>query len=125
MKFLKFSLGEDMYGIDIDNVNEITKMSEITRVPNSSPEVEGVMDLRGNTTSILNPKKLFDIESNGNENRIIILDSKDTGWIVDEVYNVLDIDTENIDKAVTKKDSGVQGIIKKNGEFIVLVEPYI
>jgi len=38
---------------------------------------------------------------------------------------VLDIDTENIDKAVTKKDSGVQGIIKKNGEFIVLVEPYI
>lgn len=126
---LEFGLGTETYCVNIDEIDEIVDAGELTEIPNSPQAVEGVMDLRGRTTSIINPKKLFDIDETGARNRIIVFDSNSTenneniGWVVDEVYKVSDVDPESVDQAVTANDESVIGIIKADEEFVVWVEP--
>ena len=58
---LEFALGDETYCVSIDYVTEIVDVGELTTVPNAPRHVEGVMDLRGRTTSIVDPKTVFDI----------------------------------------------------------------
>ncbi|MEF8826736.1 MAG: chemotaxis protein CheW, partial [Halapricum sp.] len=92
---LEFQLGEETYCVSIDYVTEIVDVGELTSVPNAPPHVEGVMDLRGRTTSIINPKVVFDIADGSEAARIIVFDPEiadddqgAVGWLVDEVYQV-------------------------------------
>lgn len=128
---MEFKLGDETYCVDIDTIDEIVDASDLTPIPNSAPHVEGVMDLRGRTTTIINPNTVFNNSEDGNKNRIIVLDSESTdndstlGWIVDEVYQVQDVSPEMVDEAATAGDEHVIGIIKTNDGFVVWVSPKI
>ncbi|MFC7194669.1 chemotaxis protein CheW [Halosimplex aquaticum] len=60
-RVLEFALGDEQYCLDIEYVEEIVKRETVTRVPNTADCVEGVVDLRGQITTILDPKVLLDI----------------------------------------------------------------
>lgn len=57
---LEFTLGEEQYCVTIEAVNEIVKAAEVTPMPDTPPAVIGMMDLRGKTTTIVNPKPVFE-----------------------------------------------------------------
>lgn len=127
---LEFKLGAETYCVSIDYVTEIVDVGELTTVPNSPPHVEGVMDLRGRTTSIINPKTVFGIDGSGEEQRIIVFDPEITdsqgaaGWLVDEVYQVSQVDPANVDTPPSDKDSdSIEGIVKRDGGFIIWANP--
>lgn len=125
---LEFKLGSETYCVDIDYVAEIVDVGELTVVPNSPPQVEGVMDLRGETTSIVNPKTVFDIDERGERKRIIVFDSKSldegaTGWIVDEVYQVVKVTDDDVDTTPITDDDSVRGIVKRDDEFVIWTDP--
>jgi len=128
---LEFGLGDETYCLDIDVIDEIVDAGQLTRIPNSPPHVEGVMDLRGRTTSIINPKTVFDIDHDGERNRIIVFDPDSIGdqgtigWIVDEVYQVTNITAEDVDETTTTNDENVHGIVKGDDKFVVWVDPDI
>jgi len=128
---LEFKLGDGTYCVDIDSIDEIVDAGELTPIPNSKPHVEGVMDLRGRTTTIINPNTVFNNGEDGQQNRIIVLDSDHTasdstvGWIVDEVYQVRDVPPEMVDKTATASDEHVIGIVKTDDGFVVWVSPEI
>jgi len=128
---LEFGLGDETYCLDIDVIDEIVDAGQLTRIPNSPPQVEGVMDLRGRTTSIINPKTVFDIEQGGERNRIIVFDPDSIGdqgtigWIVDEVFQVTDITSDDVDETTTANDENVHGIVKGEERFVVWVDPDI
>ena len=128
---LEFGLGEETYCLNIDVIDEIVDAGQLTRIPNSPPHVEGVMDLRGRTTSIINPKTVFNIDEDGERNRIIVFDPDaigdqgTIGWIVDEVYQVTDITPEDVDETTTANDENVNGIVKGEDKFVVWVDPDI
>lgn len=124
---LEFSLGEETYCVSIEYVTEIVDMGELTPIPNSPPHVEGVIDLRGNTTSIVDPKVGLGIEGELGD-RIVIFDSaifddeRSIGWAVDSVEEVSDIDAESVDDAPIDGDH-IQGLIKRESEFVVWIDP--
>ncbi len=128
---LEFGLGDETYCLDIDVIDEIVDAGQLTRIPNSPPHVEGVMDLRGRTTSIINPKTVFSIDTEGERNRIIVFDPDaigdqgTIGWIVDEVYQVSDITPDDVDETTTANDENVNGIVKGDDKFVVWVDPDI
>ncbi len=128
---LEFGLGDETYCLDIGVIDEIVDAGELTRIPNSPPHVEGVMDLRGRTTSIINPKTVFDIENGGERNRIIVFDPNAVGeqgtigWVVDEVFQVTDVTPDAVDETTTANDENVRGIVKGEDRFIVWVDPNI
>ncbi len=124
---LEFRLGEETYCVSIDYVTEIVDMGELTPIPNSPPHVEGVIDLRGNTTSIVDPKVGLGLDGALGD-RIIIFDSglfedeRSVGWAVDSVEEVSDIDDESVDDSPVDGDH-IRGLIKRESEFVLWIDP--
>lgn len=92
-QLVTFKLEREEYAIKINYVEEITRMTEVTRIPRAPYFIDGIVNLRGNVIPVLNLRKMFRMEEKEitNSTRIIIvdLDNKKTGIIVDEVSEVL------------------------------------
>jgi len=127
---LEFDLGEETYCVSIDYVTEIVDIGELTAVPNSPRHVKGVMDLRGRTTAIVDPKVVFDIADDGDARRIVVFDpeivadQEAAGWLVDEVRQVRQVDPENVDSSPAGTEaSSIRGVIKRDEGFVIWVDP--
>ncbi|WP_436929768.1 chemotaxis protein CheW [Halosimplex halobium] len=126
---LEFSLGAETYCVSIDYVTEIVDAGEVTTVPNSPPHVRGVMDLRGRTTSIVDPKVVFGIDGDGAERRIIVFDPAivddggAAGWLVDEVYQVVRVDGSDVDDSPSRDTDAIRGVVKRDDGFVIWVDP--
>lgn len=101
LKVIVFTLGHEEYGIEVDKVQTIERMSPITRVPKTPAFVKGVINLRGVVVPIIDLRGRFGLpESDYTENtRIINVAVKDleVGFIVDSANDVIDIDSDTIE----------------------------
>ncbi|AJF24715.1 chemotaxis protein CheW [Haloarcula sp. CBA1115] len=130
VRVLEFALGDEYYCLDIDYVEEIVKRETVTRVPNTEDYVEGVVDLRGQITTILNPKEMMDIDSDGTENLIVVFDAGvfeeqgAMGWIVDEVRQVVPVAESEVNTAPVDGEY-INGVVDRDGEdeFVIWIEP--
>ncbi|MFC7203980.1 chemotaxis protein CheW [Haloferax namakaokahaiae] len=129
VQVLEFQLGSETYCVDIEYVSEIVDKGQLTAVPNAPNYVEGVMDLRGRTTSIINPKSLLNIDEAGESKRIVIFDPNKfqdeaaTGWLVDEVYQVVRVSMNDVEEPPLEKDDAIEGVIKRDGELVIWISP--
>lgn len=125
---LLFKLGDEAYCVSIDHVTEIVDMGNVTAVPNSPPAVKGVMDLRGNTTTIVDPNKLLNLDEENEEHRIIVFDpelfdeEQSVGWVVDEVHEVTRFTDDELDDSPVE-DEYIEGIVKRDSGFVVWINP--
>ena len=80
-----FDLGSESYGVDICSVREIIRMQEITSLPRMPEYVEGVINLRGKVTPVVDLRKRFRIDATEytKETRIVVVDvgKQDVCWI--------------------------------------------
>jgi purine-binding chemotaxis protein CheW len=126
---LEFQLGEETYCVDISYVAEIVDVGDLTTVPNSPPTIEGVMDLRGRTTSIVNPRHVLNVSGEERRKRIIVFDPEQMpdeeaiGWLVDEVYQVSRIAGANVDDPPSAADSAIAGVVKREDGFVMWIDP--
>ena len=74
---LVFSLGDEDFCVGIGWIDEIVKAEAVSPVPDMPPMVEGVMDLRGQTTTIVDPKVTFGLERADDDQQVIIFDTDD------------------------------------------------
>ncbi|RQG93584.1 chemotaxis protein CheW [Natrarchaeobius chitinivorans] len=124
---LEFDLGENRYCVDIGYVAEIVNTDELTAVPNTPAHIEGVMDLRGETTKIVNLRKIFgEGESDELGDRIIVFkrkrESNDRiGWLADEVHQVQELETVDVDTSVSS--AGIAGIVRRETNFVLWIDP--
>ena len=94
-QLVSFKIDNEEFGIDILNVQEINKMTQITKVPNSPKFVEGVINLRGRVIPVVNLRVKMDLPNKeyDKDTRIIVVDltGKTVGFLVDSVSEVLRI----------------------------------
>lgn len=125
---LEFSLGPETYCVGIDHVTEIVGMGDLTTVPNTPAHVEGVMDLRGRTTTIINPKAVLNLSDREIGGRIIVFDpelfedDQSVGWAVDSVSEVVRVSDDQIDDSPVEDDH-IEGILKRGDDFVIWVKP--
>lgn len=76
MQMVTFELGDENYGIDILNVQEVIRMPIISKVPQTPSYVEGIIKLRGHVAPVINIRSKLGLPSKeaNNTNRIIIVD---------------------------------------------------
>ncbi|MFW5956402.1 MAG: chemotaxis protein CheW, partial [Halorhabdus sp.] len=127
-RVLAFRVGEERYCLDIEYVEEIVREETVTRVPNTPEYVEGVVDLRGQITTILDPKTTIGIEDSAEEQLIIVFDAETfddhgyIGWLVDEVDQVMPITHSDV-KDAPVQESYINGVIEDDGEFVIWTTP--
>ncbi|SIR19212.1 CheW protein [Haladaptatus litoreus] len=121
---VEFRLGDDICAINIDQVDSIVEVKRVTRIPRTSDSIEGVMDLRGTTTTIVNPKTVLGLPDSGTGDRVVVFETEDErsiGWVIDEVNQVVSVDETDVDDSVESKS--VHGVIRQDDEFVIWVKP--
>ncbi len=124
LQVVEFLLGRERYAVDLFDVREVVEYTSITKLPNTPSYMKGIIDLRGEITTIVDLKERLCIphgtEVNEENSRIIVLDEKitraKTGIMVDDVLSVSTFDTKDIDStsaADMEDDGAILGIIKK------------
>ncbi len=95
LQLVSFNIGEEEFGVDILKVQEINRMVDVTRVPNTPEYVDGVINLRGKVIPIIDLRRRFgmDRKEKDKNSRIIVveLNNKVLGFVVDAVSEVLRI----------------------------------
>ncbi|OHE55893.1 MAG: hypothetical protein A3K61_05160 [Thaumarchaeota archaeon RBG_16_49_8] len=132
LQIIVFELDKKLYGVDIGQVKEITEIKDVAPVPNAAPFVEGVTNLRGQVTTVIDLRRRLGLppKAHDKESRMIILETKKglVGTIVDSVSDVSMLprkDIENTPELVSSTDadqSFVQGVGKKDDDLILLVD---
>ena len=101
LQLVSFKLGDEEFGVDILQVQEIIRMQNITRVPNAPHFVEGVINLRGKVIPIIDLRKRFDLGTHeaDKNTRIVVVKINDivVGLVVDEVSEVLRIPADTVE----------------------------
>lgn len=128
-QYVIFNLKGESYGIPIEYVETIEKVTEITRVPNAPSYVKGVINLRGEVIPVVDLRRRFEFEEveATEETRIIILsfDEIVVGILVDSSSEVLTIDKNSIDSTSNMVDSFdedyIEGIAKIDERMIIII----
>ncbi len=130
LQLVSFKIANEEFGVDILNVQEINKMTTITKVPNSPEFVEGVINLRGRVIPIIDLRTRLHLEKkeHDKDTRIIVVDiEKSTvGFIVDAVNEVLRIPvsiTETPPEIVSGIDSEfIKAVGKLEDRLLILID---
>ncbi|WP_067047243.1 chemotaxis protein CheW [Methanofollis ethanolicus] len=122
---VEFEIGGTHYALDISLAREIVEMIPITPVPRAAPHIAGIINLRGEITTILNLNRLLGLaERDDNATRKIIVlvpdaaNGSNTGIIVDDVHSVLRVGKDDIVQMddTLAKEAYVKGIIRMKAD---------
>lgn len=99
-KVMTFYIGEQIYGIEIQNVIEIIEMQPITKIPHVPSFIKGIINVRSKVVPIVDIRTRFGKEEIPYTSRtctiILTMDDITVGIIVDRVADVEDIHSGDI-----------------------------
>lgn len=131
VQYIVIRLGDEQYGIDIRNIETITRMQHVTRVPKMPSYLKGVINLRGVVIPVMSIRLRMNLEDDEftKNTRIIVLklaEEGNVGFIVDEVREVVSLNVDDIEKIADSTKEGKANLInavgKHNGELISLFD---
>lgn len=134
-QYLTFSLGGQVFAMEISNIREIVQQSEMTAVPLMPDFIRGILNLRGAVVPVIDLQVRFGRPrtSSSKKTCIVIFESTqnvertELGLQVDAVSEVVEISASDVEPppqfgAAINRDF-IRGMGKVNGEFIVILEP--
>lgn len=130
---LTFQLGDEVYGLDIRSLREISRLRPLTELPRVPPFLRGIIALRGVVVPILDLRRRMRMpprqpDARGDRAcRILIVDhgGEPFGLIVDRVVRVERLDNAQIESAPLPggiASEYIAGVARAEGELIVLLE---
>lgn len=130
VRWVTFRLENEKYGINVMQVQEVLRVTEIAPVPGAPDYVLGIINLRGNVVTVIDTRRRFGLDSLGMDDstRIVIIESDGqvVGILVDSVAEVVDIRASEIEQApnVGTEDSAkfIQGVSSIEGELLILID---
>lgn len=133
-QYLTFSLGDEVFAMDIRTVREIIQHASMTVVPLMPDFVRGVINLRGAVVPVIDLQSRFGRSHSalGKKTCIVIFDASSQGdsqmlglW-VDAVSEVIDISESSIELTpsfgTTISREFIRGLGKVNEDFIPIIE---
>ncbi len=130
LQLVGFQLDDEEYGIDILKVQEINRITEITKIPQSPDFVEGVINLRGNVIPIIDLRKRFNMphKEYDKQTRIVVgeIGDRTVGFIVDAVSEVIRLPENTIEPPpnITSDDRTdyILGVGKLEDRLLMLLD---
>ena len=128
VQIVVFKLQDEEFGVDISQIREVIRPTEITRIPKSPEFICGIINLRGIITLIIDLRKRLGISQKeiGENTRILVAEMNDMtiGMIVDEVIEIISLQTSDIEPISSYGDEFkyLKGIGKLGERLIVLID---
>jgi len=130
LRWVTFRLENEKYGINVMQVQEVLRITEIAPVPGAPSYVLGIINLRGNVVTVIDTRSRFGLTSveTDDSSRVVIIESEEqvVGILVDSVAEVVDLQPSEIETApnVGTEESAkfIQGVASHDGELLILVD---
>jgi purine-binding chemotaxis protein CheW len=129
-EFLAFTLGNEVYGIDILAVQEIRTFEPVTKIANTPDFIRGVINLRGVIVPIVDMRVKFNLDAvDFNQFTVVIILNvcgRVIGMVVDGVSDVIDLSTDQIHAApefgASLDTQYLHGMATVDGRMVILVD---
>lgn len=130
-QFVVFTLANESYGVDINDVREIIRLQPITKMPGTNGDIEGIINLRGNVIPVFNIKTKFNLVDGkqSSSTRIVVIEVNENilGIIVDGVSEVLRIPAEIIEKPSSMITANIstdyiKGIARLDDKLVIILD---
>lgn len=133
VQLIVFQLGDEEYGIRIEQVKEVTVTPEVTKMPKTPAFIKGIANLRGDIIALLDLEERFQLRSAGRElpaaSFTIAVEAPGytIGLLVREVPRPLTLPVSLIEPAPEflqdsgQRDKYLEGIAKLPGGAVVIV----
>lgn len=130
LQWVTFQLEGETYGINVMQVQEVLRYSEIAPVPGAPAYVLGIINLRGNVVTVIDTRHRFGLPSTEitDHTRVVIIEADNhvVGILVDAVAEVVYLRQSEIETApnVGNDENArfIQGVCNKNDQLLILVE---
>jgi purine-binding chemotaxis protein CheW len=130
LQWVTFRLAGETYGINVMQVQEVLRYTEIAPVPGAPEYVLGIINLRGNVVTVIDTRNRFGLGSDEitDNTRIVIIEAEGhvIGILVDSVAEVVYLRQSEMETApnVGNDESAkfIQGVCHKNDELLILIE---
>ncbi|MBP8969737.1 MAG: chemotaxis protein CheW [Lachnospiraceae bacterium] len=129
-QYIVIKLGDENFGIDINYIDNILRMQQITRIPKVPAYLKGVINLRGEVIPVmsLRLKMGLDEDEIGRDTRIIILKTEaegSVGVLVDEVKEVIKLSEDQIESTtgenVSPESRRFVSAVGQNGDQLISI----
>ncbi len=131
--YLSFEIDDELFGVNLKNLNQIIESPELTKVPKSSDLLEGIIYHNNELLPIVNFQRWLnlDADAKGERANILVLElqteegSIEVGLMVDKVLEVVHFDEKTIEKVPQVGDHNtnyIRGIARYLERFIMLID---
>jgi len=133
-QFLTFTLGEEVFALNIVTVREVLEMTNITKIPRTPPFMRGVINLRGHAVPVVDLRRKFGMHRKEDTvNTCIIIvevamddDSVIMGAIADSVREVFEMRPDQVDPAPKMgaciDTNYILGMGKQDDKFVIILD---
>lgn len=133
-QFLTFTLGKEIFALDIGTVREVLELTSITKIPRTPKFMRGVINLRGNAVPVVDMRmKLGMSQGKDTVDTCIIIveiefDGELTvmGALVDSVREVFEMMPDSIEPApkmgAAVNAEYIRGMGRQDEKFIIILE---
>ncbi len=134
LQIVVFKLGNEEYGLHIDQIKEVVITPVITKMPQTPDYLKGVANIRGNVIAIFDLEERFGLIKNASTESAhkytLVVESEDVklGLLVNEVPNTISVNRSDLDESVgiindTNTESNyIRGIIRSGDRLIILID---
>jgi len=126
IQLVVFSLGNEEYALPITQVQEIIRFTEPRAVASEAPWIRGVISLRGKIVPVCDLAARLGLTTERAEKAKIVIvetDSGTAGVIVDEVEEVLTVESEQLDAVPGAGTDFIDAIAKIADRLVILLNP--
>jgi len=129
-QWVTFRLHEETYGINVMQVQEVLRMTEIAPVPGAPYYVLGIINLRGNVVTVLDLRRRFNLMpvEPTDQTRILIVETNSisVGLMVDSIAEVVNLRHSQIDSPPTvgsdESSKYIQGVSSTDDGLLILID---
>jgi purine-binding chemotaxis protein CheW len=130
LHLVTFSLDREEFGIPIQQVREVIRVTEITRVPQARPHVRGVTNLRGRILAVVEIRTRMGLPPAEitPQSRIMVVGVHDRvlGILVDAVSQVVKVPTTTLapapEEVMSPGADYITGVARWNSRLIILLD---
>lgn len=130
IQLVTFRLKDETYGINVMQVQEVLRVTEIAPVPGAPGYVLGIINLRGNVVTVIDTRTRFGLPTTERDDssRIVIIESEQqvVGILVDSVAEVVELRQSEIDSApnIGNDESSryIQGVASRDEDLLIVVD---
>ena len=125
-----FWLDGDLFGVEVEHVQEVLRSQSITRVPLAPPAVAGLINLRGQVVTAIELRERLGLPARPEGTNavaiVVRLHGEAVSLLVDSIADVVDVDIRDFEAPPDTLDGAgrdlIRGAYKLSGQLLLALD---